>query len=284
VRSPRRPPLRYHGGKWRIAPWIISHFPPHRVYVEPFGGGASVLLRKRRSPVEVYNDLEGEVVHLFRTLRDRQLGGALVDQLRLTPFSRSEFDAAFALTDDPVERARRFVVRSHQGFGSNSVLLTDARQTGFRGTRTTSNTAPAANWRDLPDCLLPVIERLQGVVIENRPAEAVCRAQGAPDTLLYVDPPYMPDTRSRGNLYCAKHRYKHELTPADHAALLELLVASDAMVVLSGYPHPLYDEALRGWAVLEHHALADGGRARTEVLWINQRAVAAGAPLFEGAA
>ncbi len=282
--APTRPPLRYYGAKWRIAPWVISHLPPHRNYVEPFGGGAAVLLRKRRSRVEIYNDLEGEVVHFFRTLRDRDLAGQLIEQLRLTPFAREEFEAAFEPSPDPVERARRFAVKSHMGFGSNTVLLTSARQTGFRGTRSTSNTAPAANWRDLPDCLSAIVERLQGVTIENRDAPDVIASNAAPATLFYCDPPYMPETRSKLNPSCVKHRYLHELDEGDHARLLELLCGVDAMVALSGYANPLYDDRLQGWARLEHHALADGARKRTEVLWLNRQAVAAGAPLFEGAA
>jgi len=116
------PLLRFHGAKFRLAPWIISHFPRHRIYVEPFGGSGSVLLRKKRSEVEVYNDLDGEIVNLFRVARDN--GEELSRQIFLTPYSRDEFVKSFELSDDPLEQARRTIVRSFQGFGSGYVTAT----------------------------------------------------------------------------------------------------------------------------------------------------------------
>src|SRR5688500_1471666 len=113
--SARRPVLRWHGGKWRLAPWIIGHFPQHRIYVEPFGGAASVLLRKPRSYAEIYNELDGEVVNLFRVLRSAD-AHELVRRLELTPFARDEFVGAHDDTDDPIEAARQLVVRSFMGF------------------------------------------------------------------------------------------------------------------------------------------------------------------------
>ena len=91
---PTRPVLRWHGGKWLLAPWIIGHFSEHRVYVEPFGGAGSVLMRKPRCYAEVWNDLDGEVVNLFRVLRSAR-AQELVDVIRLTPFARDEFVAAY---------------------------------------------------------------------------------------------------------------------------------------------------------------------------------------------
>ncbi len=107
MNAPTRPVLRWHGGKWRLAPAILPYFPAHRIYVEPFGGAGSMLLRKPRCYAEVYNDLDDEVVNLFRVLRDEGGAARLVGMLRLTPFARAEFMEANGATDDPVERARR---------------------------------------------------------------------------------------------------------------------------------------------------------------------------------
>src|SRR4051812_1578874 len=116
--APTRPVLRYHGGKWRIAPWIIEHFPPHLMYVEPFAGAASVLLRKPRVDFEVYNDLDTDVVNVFRVLRDPAAASQLAEQLSLTPWSRREFEVSYEISDDPVERARRTLIRSFMGHGT----------------------------------------------------------------------------------------------------------------------------------------------------------------------
>lgn len=279
MNAPFRPALRYMGGKWRLAPWVIKHLPPHRTYVEPFAGAASVLLRKPRSYAEIYNDLDGEVVNLFRVLRDPAMGAELARQVELTPFARDEFDATYEVAPDPIENARRLVARSFMGFGSTAVAL--RRRTGFRADSNRSGKHPAADWAGLPRALLAITDRLQGVVIENRPALGIIERFDGPETLVYADPPYVHDTRSGkrigGDL---EHAYSHELTDADHAELLERLGGGASMVVLSGYATPLYEDALRGWRRVEVAALADGARARTEVLWINPAAVAAMGGLF----
>lgn len=102
-----RPVLRYHGGKWRLAPWIIQHFPPHRTYVEPYGGAASVLMRKPRSYAEVYNDLDGEVCSLFRVLREPASAVELRRLVALTPFARDEFALSYVPSPDPIEYGAR---------------------------------------------------------------------------------------------------------------------------------------------------------------------------------
>ncbi|WDR03642.1 DNA adenine methylase [Devosia algicola] len=254
-----RPVLRWHGGKWVLAPWIIEHFPPHRVYVEPFGGAASVLMRKARSYAEIYNDLDGDVVNLFRVLRSDR-AGSLVEAVRMTPFSRTEFSEAYQKTDDDLERARRLIIRSFMGFGSNG----HNKATGFRANSNRSGTTPAHDWVNYPESLVEVIKRLQGVTIEGKDARAVILQHDTPETLHYIDPPYVMATRSD-----ADADYAVELTDDDHSSLLDCLHGLSGMVVLSGYPHPLYENSLTEWMRVERRALADGARERTEVLWIN---------------
>lgn len=255
----KRPIMRWHGGKWLLAPWIIQHLPPHRVYVEPFGGAASVLLRKPRSYSEVYNDLDGEVVNLFRVARDN--GDELRDRLEMTPFSRDEFELSYEPTGDTIEQARRTVVRSFMGFGSNS----HNQATGFRANSNRSGTTPSHDWRNYPEAFAAVIDRLRGVVIENRDAAKVMRAHDGDQTLHYVDPPYVASTRDRGG------DYRHEMTDEDHEALAEVLHGLKGAVVLSGYGCELYDGLYRDWIRVEKNSLADGARKRVEVLWLSPR-------------
>lgn len=263
ARKPTRPVLRWHGGKWKLAPWIISHFPAHRVYVEPFGGAASVLLRKERSYAEVYNDLDSEVVNLFRVMQSQ--GEQLRRLLELTPFARKEFRLAYEPSGDPVERARRLIIRSFMGFGSNG----HARVTGFRSNSNRSGTTPAQDWRNYPECLKAMIDRMRGVVIESADACNIMPTHDSPLTLFYVDPPYLAETRDAGK------DYTHELDRGGHARLLERLRTLTGMVALSGYASDLYDEALHDWRRVETAAIADGARPRTEVLWLNPACAAA---------
>lgn len=265
IEAPTRPVLRWHGGKWKLAPWIISHFPPHRVYVEPFGGAASVLMRKPRSYGEVYNDLDQDVVNLFRVLQDTTQAAQLTEKLRLTPFAREEFELGYLDTEDPIERARRLVILCFMGFGSNG--HNKATRTGFRANSNRSGTTPAHDWANYPDRLPAIIDRLRGIVIENRDALEVMAQHDSPETLHYVDPPYVWETRSS-----AMHRnrcYTHEMDAEGHGRLLTFLGTLEGAVVLSGYPHDTYDAALSGWRRIECVAHADGARDRTEVLWIN---------------
>lgn len=276
--APRRPVLRWHGGKWKLAPWIISHFPPHRVYVEPFGGAASVLMRKERAYAEVYNDMDDDVVGLFRVLQRHADAARLIELLRLTPFARREFEIAWNETDDEVERARRLIIRAFMGFGSNAHngLGRGHKTTSFRANSNKSGTTPAHNWANYAECVDSIVDRLRGVIVEHRDAVEVMRQHDAPTTLHYVDPPYLPETRAPSGKSDFKMRmYRHELTRDDHVPLLEALRALDGMVVLSGYPAPLYDDMLPDWRRVEKEAMADGARPRTEVLWINPRACAA---------
>jgi DNA adenine methylase len=278
VTEPSRPALRWHGGKWLLAPWIISHFPDHRVYVEPFGGAGSVLLRKPRSYAEVWNDLDDDVVGFFKVLQQPEMARRLHELLQITPFARRELEHAWDATGDPVERARRLVIRSYMGFGSNAHV--DMRRgkatTGFRANSNRSGSTPAHDWVNYAPAILEIAERFKGVIIEHRDALLVMRAHDSVDTLHYADPPYLPETRSAMQYsYGKKGMYRHELDGGGHVALLDHLRELRGMVILSGYPSPVYDAALPDWRRIERAALADGARPRVEVLWINPSCAAA---------
>lgn len=257
--APLRPLLRWHGGKWLLAPWIIMHMPEHRVYVEPFGGAASVLLRKHRAYAEVYNDLDDDVVNLFRVLRGPRATD-LIEALRLTPFASTEFLGSYIQAEDEVERARRLVVRSFMGFGSNATH----RKSGFRSNTNRSGTTPARDWLSYPEHLGRIIDRLRGVTITNRPAIEVMAGHDVPEALHYVDPPYVFSTRTDDG-----DDYAHELSDDQHGDLLTFLRTLQGKVILSGYASPLYDDALPDWHRVEREHFADGARKRTEVLWMN---------------
>ncbi len=254
-----RPLLRWFGGKYLLAPWIISQFPKHRVYVEPFGGAGSVLFRKPRSYSEVWNDLDDSAYNLFSVLRSPTLSLELFDALVMTPYSRREFELSYVYSPQPVESARRLIVRSFMGFGSNAHNA--SVKTGFRANSNRSGSTPAHDWVNYPKSVPEFIERLRGVVIENRDAVQVMNTHDGPETLHYVDPPYPLDTRN------PKHRYLHEMTLDGHAELCSVLKTLKGKVIVSGYDSEIYTAL--GWRSVERNAYADGAQKRVEKLWLN---------------
>lgn len=270
----KRPLLRYFGGKFRIADWVVSHFPPHRQYVEPFGGAASVLLHKSRSYNEIYNDKNGDIVNLFQVIRDPQLSKQLIKNVRLTPYSRDEFDLSYEKTDDPVEKARRIIVRSHFAFSSSGVSR--KYKTGFQNTSMRNN---ADEWADFPEPLRDIINRMIGVTIENTAAVDLITKFDHEDTLFYLDPPYMPSTRS-------KEQYIHDMSYEDHEILLDLIIGLKGKVVISGYANELYDSVLipNGYEKRSRNARAQSGTGGTaiteECLWISPSALELNHGLF----
>lgn len=258
-----------NGGKWILAPWIIQHFPSHRIYTEAYGGAASVLLRKPRSYAEIYNDLDGEVVNLFRVLRNPSQARELIRQVTLTPYSRDEFETCQLTDGDPIEQARRTLFRSAAGF-STAGASSKSWRTGFRANVTRSGTTPAHDWSNMPQALEQIVARLRGVVIENQPALDLLRQYDNPDALHYVDPPYPFETRNerwRGNCY------RHEMNDDDHRELRAILGELEGKIVVSGYACDLYDELYAGWHRVTRGAYADGARKRVECLWISPNAV-----------
>lgn len=264
--------LRYFGGKALLAPWIISHFPPHECYVEPFGGGASVLLQKPPARYEVYNDGDGSVVNFFRVLRERP--DEFLRAVALTPYAREEAERSCdPETDDPdgpldaVERARRFYVRSWQtrhGAPSRGKL-------GWRYEKYCAGT----NWGTTVcgqfarlDHFPDLAARLKAVQIEHDDALRVLARFDGPDTLFYVDPPYVPATRTAR---WSVDAYAVEMDADGHARLAESLRGLRGMVVLSGYDCAQYREAFdaHGWTRRERLARVQSAEQRLEVLWLS---------------
>lgn len=261
------PVIRYHGGKFRLAPWVIQHFPPHTCYVESFGGAAGVLMQKPRSYAEVYNDLDGDIVNLFRVLQNTATREQLFDQLVMTPYARAEFELAWEEANDPIERARRTIIRAQMGFGSAGATK---GHTGFRiDTKRKYGTAQSL-WQKYPEQVAVIGDRLSGVLIENRPAVEVIAAHDAVDTLHYVDPPYVHSTRVRGA--GTGRYYRHELSDEAHIQLIESLARAQGMVALSGYSSEIYSDLLTGWTMNSVNARISAGRGgavRQECLWLN---------------
>jgi DNA adenine methylase len=239
-------------------------FPEHRSYVEPFGGGGAVLLYKERSHTEVYNDIDDDIVNLFYVVRDK--GTELSEKLRYTPYARKELELAFQKTNDPLEKARRLLIRSMLGRHPAAINI-ETRHSSFRTRQPEARKITANVWADFPERIRDVCERLRGVIIENKDALSLIKQFDADDTLFYVDLPYMFKTRDKGT------DYKYEMTDTDHENLAELLVSVKGKVVLSGYGSEEYEKWYAGWRRKEYESYADAngsfGRNRTEVLWMN---------------
>lgn len=257
-----RPVLRYPGGKYKMAKWIISQFPQHDFYVEPYGGAGSVLMRKPRASGEVYNDLDSDVVNVFRVLRDPSTAKELERLVRFTPFAYEEYRDAYEPCDDPIERARRMIFRSFSAIGADGV---SRKNSGFRGLKNNESKVTAAlEWARWPDAIQSFVERLRNVLIENRDAVRVMKLYDRPETLHYVDPPYVLSARGR-----SRALYTHEMSDDDHRNLAECLHSLQGMIVLSGYSSPLYTELFPNWRKISTSTWAGNGTKRVDCLWLS---------------
>lgn len=261
-----RPPVRYYGGKWRLGNWIIEQFPEHACYVEPYCGGASVMLQKPPSKFEVMNDLNMDVINFFDVLRSKPQ--ELIRAILLTPYARQELRRALhpTPTSDPVEQARRFYVRSWQSFGSG----TGTSSTGWRyqiGAGDNSRASAIGSWNDT-EHLWATVERLKQVQIEHDPAFKVMTRFDSDETLFYLDPPYLHKTRYHSS---SSKGYSHEMNDDDHRALAGVAHSLKGMVIISGYPSALYDELFTGWKCISKESMDVNGKAQIECLWISPR-------------
>lgn len=264
-----KPPFSYYGGKMGMAARIVELLPPHRVYLEPYFGSGAVLFAKSEAAIEVVNDVDGNLVTFFRVLRERP--DELARVCELTPYARAELTAAHEPTTDELERARRWWVRVSQSFGKSGNATTGWSVTTAR------SQSPAATAKSLIARFDACSRRLARVCIEQGDGALMVERLATPDSVVYVDPPYLAETR-RGNDRRRPEDYSHDMGgEADHRRLAEVLTACPATVVLSGYPSPLYDELYDGWHRLDtpvmvkaSNARTSDRQARTEVLWCNR--------------
>ncbi len=247
--------LKYPGGKWRIAEWIISYFPEHKVYCEPFFGSGAVFFNKQPCYIETINDMNGDIVNLFRVCRDYP--EELAKAINLTPFARDEFISCNTPSDNPIEQARRTMVRYHQSFGTSN-----SSKNSWRNVQTYGGPRCATMWNCLPDTIMNCCERLKKAQIENTDALTLIERYDNENTLIYLDPPYLQNLRK-------KNMYKCEMSDEQHIEMLRLIKKSKSKIILSGYDNDLYNSELFNWVTAEKETIAQMGLHRTEKLWMN---------------
>jgi len=259
-----RPIVKWFGGKYYLAPKIIALFPPHQVYVEPFGGAASVLLNKPPSPVEVYNDLDGRIVRLFRVLRDQPQ--EFQRRLALTPYAEMEWQQAVCQPppEDEIEAARRDFVRWRMSLAGRGESFSYSLQRTRRGMADVVSGFLSA----IDEVLPQIVERFRRVQILCRDALEVIDRWDSPKTLFYCDPPYHPQTVQY------PQSYLHSYSEQDHERLLDRLCRCRAKVVLSGYACPLYEQKLSHWrcfrfSIANHASTRRKKQYQQEMVWCN---------------
>lgn len=252
--------LKYPGSKWNIARQLVELIPHHHSYVEPYFGSGAVLFTKAPSAIETVNDLDGEVVNLFRCIQ--QDSERLARLVMTTPFSREVYDRNFDSDNSYASRYQRaagFLVQCWQSHG----FRTTGAKVGWKNDVVGRESMYALwNWYRLPEWIIEIAERLRKVQIECRPALEVIHRFDYPNVFMYIDPPYLLGTR-RGK------QYRHEMTDADHEELLQVIVQRKAKIMISGYESNLYNEYLREWHKEYFTSCAEHGKPRQEVVWMN---------------
>lgn len=249
---------KYPGSKWSLANWIISFFPEHHSYVEPFFGSGAVLFNKPRSHIETINDLDGNVVNLFNCIRSDPK--RLARNIYLTPYAREIYEKAFFENpEEPFERALNFFIRLNMGYG----FRTTGEKVGWKNdVQGRERSYASRDWCNLPEKIMQAAERLRGVQIENRPAAELIPRFNFKNVLIYCDPPYMLETR-HGN------QYKYEMNTENHVELLELLIKHKGPIVISGYETELYNNMLASWNRYEKTTYSQTCSKKREFIWMN---------------
>ncbi|MGM0238488.1 DNA adenine methylase [Enterococcus sp. AZ103] len=247
--------LNYPGSKWNMASTIIQIMPEHETYVEPFFGSGAVFFNKPAAKVETINDVDSRIVNFFKVCRDYP--DNLIQKILLTPHSREEYLNSYEVSSDPIEDARRLMVRCWQAIGAKT-----SDKTGWRSIINPNGPNTAGEWAGVWERIEEVAFRLKGVQIEQQDATKLLTRYNRKGVLTYVDPPYLLSTRS-------KRLYACEYSDKDHIELLDVLCNFEGLVILSGYDNDLYNRKLSSWYKLSFNSKAESGASRQEVLWCN---------------
>lgn len=250
--------LKYPGAKNRLAPWIVSHIPSHKVYCEPFLGSAAVFLNKEPAYNEILNDLDDDIYNFFKVVRENP--EELCRLIEATPYSRTEYTTAYVESEEEalsIESARRFAVKCWQGFGCGNKY-----KNGYRRGIGAASPNPAKAWARLPETIQLAAERIKNAQIEHKDALELITDLCGKDTFIYIDPPYLQDTRK-------SYLYNHEMTDEQHAELLQIVKESDCKIMISAYENELYDNVLADWKKEHKSTTAECSRRRVETLYMN---------------
>ena len=267
-RSGRKIAFGWYGGKFSHLDFLLPNLPNDaRHFCDVFGGSAAVLINREPAPVETYNDLDAELVNFFATLRHPDMGERLLREIALTPFSRQELMMACTPETglDTVERGRRFYVRARQTRTGLAQTSSAGRWAHCILTSRSGMAGAVSRWLGSIDGLPQIVDRLLRVQIDNAPALEVIQRYDTSDTLFYLDPPYVHD--SRGD----KHAYYGEMSDFDHTELARLLHGIKGRAAISGYRSDLYDSIYADWNRVDApekncHSVR---QPRQESLWIN---------------
>jgi DNA adenine methylase len=262
--------INWYGGKHYLLKHILPLIPEHEIYVEVFGGAGHLLFAKPPAQVNVYNDIDSNLVNFFRVLRDPEKAKRLQELLYLTPYSREEFEFCREHLNDPgvddVECARRFFVAVRQSFNSKY------KTWGYILSNRTSGYRPR-QFFNYVDRIPEFTEKLRHIQVEHGDFEQVMRRYDTPRTFFYCDPPYVTETLKTPQPY-------KTMRLGDHMRLVKVLLSIRGKAMLSGYDHEVYrplEES--GWLKikLERHLFATNARMnlrglrahQNEYLWLN---------------
>lgn len=250
--------VKYPGSKWRIADWIISYFPPHHSYLEPFFGSGAVLFNKPRSDIETVNDLDGNVVNLFRWIKNDP--ARLAYEIYWTPYARKAYENSYTeVPDDSLGQAVNFYIKLNMGHG----FRTTGEKVGWKNDIQGREKAYAYNdWVNLPAKIIQAAERLRGVQIENRPAAELIKKFNFQNVLIYCDPPYLLSERHG-------KQYRQEMNDKEHETLLSVLLEHKGPAMISGYESVMYNDMLKNWYRAEMESRTQTGEKKKEMLWMN---------------